>query len=66
MNPNDEALEIMAQYVEKKGYGTAKIIKHTILAERHRCLQIATLPNMAVKDIVRAIESGDWIKPDNG
>lgn len=66
MNPSDETIAVLAEHVEKKGYDTAKIIKRTIQAERVRCLQIATLPNMAVKDIVRAIKSGEWIKTDNG
>lgn len=65
MWPNDETIAALAKHVEKNGYDTAKIIKRSIEAERHRCLQIATLPNMAVKDIVRAIEAGAWINPDN-
>jgi hypothetical protein len=65
MNPSDEIMGMMAQHLEGKGYDVVRIIRHTIMAERVRCLQIATLPNMAVKDIVRAIKSGEWIKTDN-
>jgi hypothetical protein len=41
-------------------------IERAVLEERERCIQIASLPRMAVKDIVRVIQSGEWIKPDNG
>jgi hypothetical protein len=65
MKLDDETIAALVEHVEKNGYDTAKIIKRTIEAERFRCLQIATLPNMAVKDIVRAIKSGNWITPGN-
>jgi hypothetical protein len=65
MNRSDQSIDEMAEYFRNKGYSTSHVIRHFIRRERERCLQIATLPQMAVKDIVRAIKSGNWITPGN-
>jgi hypothetical protein len=61
----DETLKKMAAGAEAQEYTVEDILRYAILTERARCVEIASLPNMAVKDIVRAIKSGEWIKTDN-
>jgi hypothetical protein len=55
----------MAAGAEAQEYTVEDILRYAILTERARCVEIASLPKMTPKDILRAIKKGDWIKPDN-
>jgi hypothetical protein len=38
-------------------------IERAVLEERERCIQIATLPRMTPKDIIRVIKEGKVLNP---
>lgn len=63
---NDETIQKMAKGAKEQGYTIEDALRYAILTERARCVEIASLPKMTPRDIVRAIGEGDWIKPDNG
>jgi hypothetical protein len=62
----DETLRKMAAGAEAQEYTVEDILRYAILTERARCVEIASLPKMTPKDILRAIKKGDWINPGNG
>ena len=66
MNPSDETIQKMAAGAKAQDYTLEDALWYAILTERARCVEIASLPKMTPKDILRAIKKGDWIKPDNG
>lgn len=66
MKPDDETIQKMAAGAKARDYTLEDALRYAILTERARCVEIASLPKMTPKDILRAISEGGWINPDNG
>jgi len=63
--PDDETIKKMVAGAKAQDDTLEDALRYAILTERARCVEIASLPKMTPKDILRAISEGEWIKPDN-